>query len=145
MVGKGLNRHKRSQQWNRQRCQQSAGCEKSRVRASGADSQPHPFGAPWAIAFIGGFVPVDVHPRVYIAADEMDSNEPAGGRCACAATPVIVEWGVREIELFAGHGGVLRELSLLVQSNFSAHQAVSDKKKAIRRIRANLDGRQCVG
>jgi hypothetical protein len=70
----------------------------------------------------------------------MDSNEPATGSCARAATPVIVGWGVREIELFAGHGGVLCERSPSVQSNFSAHRTVSDKKKQLAVFKRTLTG-----
>ena len=53
----------------------SAGGEKARIAAAGADSQANAFGALWAIALVGGLIAVDVDAGIDVAAGEGDAHE----------------------------------------------------------------------
>jgi|1186.fasta_scaffold61932_3 hypothetical protein len=57
-----------------------ASCEKSRVRAAGADFQVHPLRTLGAIALVCSLIAIDVNSRVHIATRELDANEVSSGR-----------------------------------------------------------------
>jgi hypothetical protein len=78
---------------------ESPGREKPRVRPARPNHQPHLPGALWAISLVRRLLAIDVHPRVDVATDEMNADEPPAG----CFDPAGLPWFAREIDMFANH------------------------------------------
>jgi hypothetical protein len=104
MVEKVRRRHKRSGRRDSGASNQITDLtsgKKPGIRTAGPNLQPHPLGALRTIALIGGFIAVDIHPRVHIAANEVNAYEPA--LRARRITAILAGQVIRQIKMFAGH------------------------------------------
>jgi hypothetical protein len=98
------------------------GREKPRIRAAGADLQPHLFRAPGTVAFVRRLIAVDVDSRVHVATDEVHADEPAAGLLP-RTVRITRRQIARDIETLACHKECFLCVALSIQSatadNFS--------------------------
>jgi hypothetical protein len=87
-----------------QRCRDSTGGKKAGVCASGTDPQAHAPGTFGTIPLVGRGLPVDVNPRVHVAADKMDADKAPAARRRFLAAGTRAWHIIRQVEVFTDHG-----------------------------------------
>jgi hypothetical protein len=75
--------------------------KKPGIGTARSDLQSHAFRALRAIALIRRFIAVDIHPRVHIAANEVDTYKAA--LRARRITALLAGHVIRQIKMFTGH------------------------------------------